>query len=114
MAKNTERPIGGSVAERIAIKRASSPEYRRQSDRIAPLEAIARVVIMRRAELGLTQGELAMRMGTTSSVISRIESGTHQSSVATWKRLAEALDGRAVFGFQFEEMNPEIQKLVIL
>ena len=114
MAKNTERPIGGSVAERITIERASSPEYRRQSDRIAPLEAIARAVIMRRAELGLTPGDLAKRMGTTASVISRIESGTHQSSVATWKRLAEALDGRAVFGFQFGETEPEVRQLVTL
>ncbi len=94
-------PAGTTVSDRIQRKRAASQPYREESNRIAPLEAVARAVIMRRAELGLTQDELAKRMGTTASVISRIESGHHQASLATWRRLAEALDGRAVFGFEF-------------
>lgn len=52
------------------------------------LEEIARVVIMRRAQLGLTQQELAERMGTTKSVVSRIESGQHRTSTETLRRLA--------------------------
>lgn len=94
-------PVGTTVSGRIERKRAASQPYRQERERIAPLEMIARTVIMRRAELGLTQDQLAQRMGTTASVISRIESGHHQSSIATWRRLAEALDGRAVFGFEF-------------
>jgi transcriptional regulator with XRE-family HTH domain len=45
---------------------------------------------MRRANLGLTQEQLADRMGTSHSAISRIESGQHRTSVATLERLAEA------------------------
>ncbi len=58
-------------------------------------------MIMRRAQLRLTQQELAERMGTTKSVISRIESGQHRTSTDTLRRLAEALDGHAVIGFAF-------------
>lgn len=63
------------------------------------------MVIMRRAQLELTQQELAERMGTTKSVISRIESGQHRSGIDTVRRLAEALGGHAVIGFEFDSGN---------
>jgi transcriptional regulator with XRE-family HTH domain len=39
---------------------------------------------------------------TTASVVARIERGQQPTSIETLGRLAEALDGRAVFGFQFD------------
>jgi transcriptional regulator with XRE-family HTH domain len=36
---------------------------------------LARIVIRRRGQLGLSQAELARRMGTSHSAISRIETG---------------------------------------
>lgn len=101
MAKS-DSPIGTSVEDHAAERRARSPRYRETQDRLRPFEEIARVVIMRRAQLGLTQQELAERMGTTKSVISRIESGQHRSGTDTLRRLAEALDGHAVIGFDFD------------
>lgn len=100
MAKN-DSPVGSSVQEHIGARRARSPKYREAQDRLRPFEEIARVVIMRRAQLGLTQQELADRMDTTKSVISRIESGQHRSGTDTLRRLAEALEGHAVIGFEF-------------
>lgn len=105
MAKN-DSPIGSSVEEHISQRRARSDRYRETQDRLRPFEEIARVVIMRRAQLELTQQELAERMGTTKSVISRIESGQHRTSSATLRRLAEALDGHAVIGFEFNSEQP--------
>ncbi len=81
-------------------RRHRDPEYRAARERLAPYEGIARFVIMRRAELGLTQAQLAERIGTSHSAISRIESGQHRTSVATLERLAEALDVRFVMGFE--------------
>jgi transcriptional regulator with XRE-family HTH domain len=40
-------------------------------------------------------------MGTTASVVSRIESGQHRTSTETLRRLGEALEGQAVVGFDF-------------
>ena len=97
--------IGSSVAEDIAPRRADNPEFREAFDRFRPFEQIARLVVTRRARLGLTQQELAERMGTTKSVISRIESGQHRSGTETLRRLAEALGGHAVIGFEFDS-NP--------
>lgn len=113
MAKN-DRPIGTSVVENVRQRRARSRTYRDTQDRLRPFEEIARVVIMRRAQLGLTQQELAERMVTTKSVISRIESGQHRTSTNTLRRLAEALDGHAVIGFEFgsdERHRPDLVRL---
>lgn len=67
---------------------------------------------MRRAELGLTQQELADRMESTMSVITRIESGQHRMNTQTLRRLAEALGGHAVVGFQFDgEQASELVRL---
>lgn len=88
--------------------------YRPDQDRLVAFEQLARIVIMRRAELGLSQDELARRMGTTASAISRIESGQRATSVTTLKRLAEALEGRALIGFEFGSGKRHKRELVSL
>lgn len=113
MAKNNS-PIGSTVEAHIDQRRSQSSRYKETQDRLRPFEEIARVVIMRRAQLGLTQQELAERMGTTKSVISRIESGQHRSGTDTLRRLAEALNGHAVIGFEFESAQPTTPDLVRL
>jgi ribosome-binding protein aMBF1 (putative translation factor) len=112
MATN-DSPAGSSVEDHISQRRARNATYRETQDRLRPFEQIARVVIMRRAQLGLSQHELAERMGTTKSVISRIESGRHRISTDTLRRLAEALDGHAVIGFEFdsEQVKPDLVRL---
>ncbi len=102
-----DSPIGSSVSDHIEHRSARSAQYRETQDRLRPFEEIARVVIMRRAQLGLTQQELAKRMGSTKSVISRIESGQHRTNTDTLRRLAEALDGHAVIGFEFTSPGPQ-------
>jgi transcriptional regulator with XRE-family HTH domain len=67
-----------------------------------PYEQLARIVIARRQALGLTQRQLAERVGTSHSVISRIESGQHLTSVTTLRRLAEAFQTHLVVGFSDE------------
>lgn len=97
---SSRSPIGTSVSEGRHRRARRSREYRAAQERLAPFEAIARFVITRRAELDLTQEQLAERMGTSHSAISRIESGRHGTSVATLQRLGEALGVRFVMGFE--------------
>jgi ribosome-binding protein aMBF1 (putative translation factor) len=56
---NDTGPIGTSVADHIERKRSRSQRYRDAHERLRPFEQIARVVIMRRARLGLSQQDLA-------------------------------------------------------
>ena len=113
MAKN-HSPVGTPVADHVERKSSKNTRYREAQERLAPFEQLARVVIMRRAKLGLSQRDLAKRMGTTPSVISRIESGQHRTSTETIRRLAQALDGQAVFGFDFGTPSKPERELVAL
>jgi DNA-binding XRE family transcriptional regulator len=55
----------------------------------------SRILLDARKEAGLTQQELARRVGTDKSYISRIEKGITVPSVATFYRIVSAL-GRSV------------------
>ena len=68
----------------------------------------------RRKELGLTQEQLAARMGTTASAVSRIESGQHKTSRETLRKLALALQGRAIIGFDFSTPRHKRRQLILL
>lgn len=106
-------PVGTSVSDHIK-ESLKDPEFRTEYERLAPYEELARIVIMRRAALGLTQAELASRMGTTASAISRIESGQHATNAQTLKKLADAFGVRAVFGFEAGSAEQPERELVTL
>jgi ribosome-binding protein aMBF1 (putative translation factor) len=104
-------PIGTSVSE-ARKRRSEKREYREAQERLAPYEQLARIVIRRRTDLGLTQEQLADRMGTSHSAISRIESGQHSTSVQTLQRLGEALEMRFVMGFEYGPEDKPVRELV--
>jgi ribosome-binding protein aMBF1 (putative translation factor) len=106
-------PVGKTVSDDIK-ESLKAPKFRAEYERLAPYEELARIIIMRRAALGLTQAELATRMGTTASAISRIESGQHATSAQTLKKLGDAFGGRAVVGFEFGPAKHPERELVAL
>jgi len=112
MSRREASPIGTPAAEASQRRRRQDPAYRDAQNRLAPYEGIARFVILRRGELALTQEQLAERMGTSHSAISRIESGQHRVSVSTLERLAEALDVRFVMGFETGPADAPVRELV--
>jgi transcriptional regulator with XRE-family HTH domain len=69
-------------------------------------------VIKHRAALGISQQELAQRIGTSHSALSRLESGRHKTSVATLQRVAEALGVRLVIGFESGSREYPMRELV--
>jgi transcriptional regulator with XRE-family HTH domain len=73
---------------------------RKEEARLAPYQALARIIVVHRVEAGITQQELAERMGTSHSAVSRMESGWHTAKPETLSRLAEALGLRFVMGFE--------------
>jgi DNA-binding XRE family transcriptional regulator len=105
--KTVVSPIGESVEEMVQRRRQHSRAYAAEADRLAPYEAIARLLIKYRLEHELTQKELADRIGTSHSAISRLESGQATISLKTMKRIAEALGGRLVVGIELDSDGPE-------
>jgi ribosome-binding protein aMBF1 (putative translation factor) len=75
----------------------ADPEVRAIYDELAPEYEIARAVIKARIAAGLTQDQLAQRMGTTQPVIARLESGRARPSMSTLLRVAKATGTRPRF-----------------
>ena len=61
---------------------------------------LARQMIGARARAGLTQEQLAMRMKTTRTVISRLESGRMKPSTRTLERYARATGHKVRITFE--------------
>ena len=78
-------------------KRAlARPEVRREYEKLKEEFELLDEILKARAEAGLTQAELAERIGTTQSAVARMETaiGKHSPSIATLKRYACALGYR--------------------
>lgn len=76
------------------------PEYRRAYDALEEEYALAKAVIDARNHAGLTQVELARKMGTTQPVVARLESGRTRPSMRTLERLAKATGSRLLIKFE--------------
>jgi len=69
------------------------PDVRREYDRLADEFAFLDEILKARAEAGLSQAEVAARIGTTQSAVARLESAGsgHSPSITTLQRYASAL-----------------------
>ena len=61
---------------------------------------LAAALIKARADSGLTQAEIAQRMGTTQSAVARLESGRSRPSTRTLRKFAEATGMKLRFVFE--------------
>jgi predicted transcriptional regulator len=63
-------------------------------EKLGPEFAVVEMIIKKRIEKGLTQKELAQKIGTKQSAISRLESGGYNPSLSFLQKVVAALDGR--------------------
>ena len=70
------------------------PEARKEYERLGPEFELIRSMIEKRIEKNISQEELASRMGTKQSALSRFESGKYNPSLAFMQKVAEALDSK--------------------
>lgn len=78
----------------LAKKWSEDPEFKREYDRLGPVYEIVSALIEARHNAGLTQEELAIRMGTTQSAIARLENAHRLPSVEFATRYASAVGRR--------------------
>ena len=76
------------------------PKYRKAYEALEEEFTLASAVIAARNRAGLTQQELARKMGTTQPVVARLESGRTRPSMRTLERLAKATGSRLLISFQ--------------
>ncbi len=70
------------------------PEIKAEYDRLGPEYEIIRAIIDKRLKKNMSQKELAQKMGTKQSALSRLESGTYNPSLLFLKKVAAALDAK--------------------
>lgn len=76
-----------------------NPKIKAEYDKLQPEFAMIQAVIDARVKNGVTQKDLAEKIGTKQSVISRLESGRANPSVAFLKKLAQALNSQLEIRF---------------
>ena len=76
--------------EYVAQRAARDPAFRAAREASQPLYEFQRALITARLAAGLTQRQLAERMGTGQSVIARIEGGEHPPRLDTLQKWAAA------------------------
>jgi transcriptional regulator with XRE-family HTH domain len=73
------------------------PGFKEMSER---RKALAGTLAARRTEIGLSQTQVAARMGTSQSAVARLESGDADVRLSTLERYAAALGERLDWGFE--------------
>ncbi|HET9092200.1 MAG TPA: helix-turn-helix transcriptional regulator [Acidimicrobiales bacterium] len=85
--------------EEVKAERADSPARRRGYERAGRAIRLAREIHDLREKRGLSQRELAERLGTTQSAVARLEAGNVSPSLPTLDKVAEALGVELVVSF---------------
>ena len=76
--------------EELKARLLAHPEVKAEYDALAPEFEIAAELVKARLRAGLSQAELARRMGTSQSAVARLESGQTLPTTKTLLRYAEA------------------------
>ena len=79
---------------KLKKKWLKEPAFKNAYDDLQPEYDLIALMIRKRIDEGLTQKEIARRMGTKQSAISRFESGTYNPSLAWIRNAAHALDAK--------------------
>ena len=85
------------MGERVSwkdVRGRRADELDRAYEDEARTSELQELVYRLRTEAGLTQAELAERMGTTQSAVARMEDGGTRPTLATLKELAVAVSAR--------------------
>jgi len=85
---------GRTLKEYIA-EQMKDPEFKKAWEDLDPEFQVLKAMIKAREKTGISQAELARRVGTKQSVISRLEHGAlSKATLETIKKMADALDMR--------------------
>ncbi len=76
--------------DKLRTRLLANPKVKAEYDALAPGFEISAELVKARLRAGLSQAELAARMGTSQSAVARLESGQTLPSTKTLLRFAKA------------------------
>ncbi len=100
---NTEREPATLTHEQLVARALENPAVRDELDRLESEDfALLDVLLTARRAAGLSQAQVAERMGTQAPAVARLEralaTGKHSPSVATLRKYLHACGKRLVLG----------------
>lgn len=91
MKEGVKMSKAGVKFEDIKERLMKDKEFENEYEKLKPRYEIISQIINVRKELNITQEELALRVGTQKSNISRLESGTYNPSIDFLVKVAKGL-----------------------
>ena len=85
--------------DKLFREEMKSPKFRRAYESLEPEFQIARAVIQARIKKGLTQRQLAEKIGTKQPAIARLEGMNTTPTISQIKKIAKVLDKRLIIRF---------------
>jgi predicted transcriptional regulator len=79
------------TAQEILAEQLRDPAFREEWQRTAIARAVANKVVTYRAEHGLSQTQLARKLGVSQPLVARLEAGEHEPTFTTLARLSRQL-----------------------
>lgn len=98
------------LVETVAQEWFEDPEFRAEYDALEEEFSLAAAFIKARSAAGMTQAEVAAEMGTSQTVVARLESGRVMPSTRTLQRFAKATGSRLQISFRPEATSPETHR----
>lgn len=84
----------------VKEKWLKNPKFKKAYNELEPEYAIVREIIKKRIALKMSQKDLAKKLGTGQSAVSRLESGTYNPTLSFLKKLSKALDSNLTISFK--------------
>ena len=82
--------------EEMLARDLKDPVFKKEYDALEPEYLLVKSLIDKRLAAGLTQKELAEKIGTRQSVISNLEGGEANPTLATLRKVADALGAKVM------------------
>lgn len=92
MAEVGRRSAKLQSAKELLTKQLEDPKFLEEWNRTALARAVSLRLVVYRADNGLSQTQLAERIGLKQPAVARLEAGEKNPTWETLKRLSEALD----------------------
>ncbi len=97
----TKGYIRGTTLDEYKAEQMKDPEFKKAWDDLEPEFELLGSMIKARERKKISQAELAERLGTKQSAISRLERGAFsKATVETLRKIADALDSRLIIKLQ--------------
>ncbi len=86
--------------KQIKQKFLKRKDVRRAYDALGPEFALIEMIIERRLKRGLTQAQLAQKIGTKQTAIARLESGAYNPTIKFLNKVAKALGAELFYSIR--------------